>query len=211
MQLMIIQDSDRLKIGSIAAFVGMELANGYKIVKVNNKSAIARSAVPEAIAEHQRHTEKFFDPTSIFYTEAIAWGFPGKAGVDRRAESLAAFVRRFERGKLVYQQHQEHKYISPIVDSIEQAGYDFAKEVLAQKQLAISNSLVAQLETAEGEDSKKFMLTFEISTPTSDYKMFRTFETESENLARDEAIEMEWQLMQTENTKVLFEKLESCE
>ena len=35
MQLMIIQDSDRLKIGSIAAFVGMELANGYKIVKVN--------------------------------------------------------------------------------------------------------------------------------------------------------------------------------
>ena len=119
-------------------------------------------------------------------------------------------MRRFERGELVYQQHQEHKYISPIVDSIEQVGYDFAKEVLAQKQLAISNSLVAQLETAEGEDSKKFVLTFEISTPTSDYKMFRTFGTESENLARDEAIEMEWQLC-NENTKVLFEKLESCQ
>ena len=182
-----------------------------KLLKSTIKVRLRGAQRTSAIAEHQRHTEKFFDPTSIFYTEAIAWGFPGKAGVDRRAESLAAFVRRFERGKLVYQQRQEHKYISSIVDSIEQAGYDFAKEVLAQKQLAISNSLVAQLETAEGEDSKKFVLTFELSTPTSDYKMFRTFETESENLARDEAIEMEWQLMQTENTKVLFEKMESCE
>ena len=35
MQLMVIQDSDRTKIGSIAAQVGMELSNGYKIVKVN--------------------------------------------------------------------------------------------------------------------------------------------------------------------------------
>ena len=50
MQLMVIQDSDRTKIGSIAAHVGMELANGLKIVKVNEKSVIARSAVPEAIA-----------------------------------------------------------------------------------------------------------------------------------------------------------------
>ena len=100
MQLMVIQDSDRLKIGMIAAHVGMELANGYKIVKVNEKSVIARSAVLEAIAEHDGHTEKFFDPTSIFYTEAIAWGFPGKIGVDERAEELAARVRNFERGIL---------------------------------------------------------------------------------------------------------------
>lgn len=37
MQLMVIQDSDRLKIGSISAQVGMELANGYKVVKVTKK------------------------------------------------------------------------------------------------------------------------------------------------------------------------------
>jgi len=43
MQLMVIQDSDNLKIGEIAAFVGIELANGYKVVKVNDKSAIART------------------------------------------------------------------------------------------------------------------------------------------------------------------------
>ena len=132
MQLMVIQDSDRTKIGSIAALVGMELANGYKVVKVNDKSAIA---------EHDGHTEKFFDPTLIFYTEARTWGFQGKAGVYGRAENLAAFVRRFERGEKAYQQHQEHKDTSPVVDSIEQAGYDFAKEVLAQRNLAIAELL----------------------------------------------------------------------
>ncbi len=74
MQLMVIQDSDNLKIGSIAAQVGMKLANGYKVVKscagklpraelyvkVNDKSAIARSAVPEAIAEHDGHAREVF-------------------------------------------------------------------------------------------------------------------------------------------------------
>lgn len=201
MQLIVIQDSDRLGIGKIDAQVGMELANGYLIVKVNHKSAIA---------EHDGYSEKFFDPTSIFYTEARAWGFPGKFGVDKRAEEQAATVRNFERGELAYKQYHDYGYVVSLGDAIEQAGFDFAKELQAQRQLAISNSLVAQLETAEGEDSKKFMLTFEISTPTSDYKMFRTFDTESENLARDEAIEMEWQLC-NENTKVLFEKLESCQ
>ena len=90
MQLMVIQDSDRTKIGEIEAQAGMELANGYKVVKVNDKSAIA---------EHDGHSEKFFDPTSIFYTEAIAWGFSEKAGVDGRAENLAASVRKFNRGE----------------------------------------------------------------------------------------------------------------
>lgn len=201
MRLMVIQDSDRTKIGSIAAQVGMELANGYKVVKVNDKSAIA---------EHDGHSEKFFDPTSIFYTEAKSWGFSAKAGVDGRAENLAASVRKFNRGEEAYQKFQEYGCVLQLFDPLEKAGYDFAKEVFAQRQSAISNSLVAQLETAEGEVSTNFLLTFEVETPTSEYKMFRTFETESENLARDEAMEMEWQLC-SENAKVLFEKLEACE
>ncbi len=90
MQLMVIQDSDRTGIGRIDAQVGMELANGYKIVKVNDKSAIG---------EHDGHTEKFFDPTSISILRQIAWGFFINAGVDGQAESLAASVRRFNRGE----------------------------------------------------------------------------------------------------------------
>ena len=130
MQLMVIQDSDRTKIGSIAALVGMELANGYKVVKVNDKSAIAVS--------RSRHTEKFFDPTSIFYTEAIAWGFPENHSVNRQAEELAATLRKFERGERAYKQYHEHEYILPLCDHIEQAGYDFAKEVQAKRELAIA-------------------------------------------------------------------------
>ena len=198
MQLMVIQDSDRLKIGNLDAQVGMELANGYKIVKVNSKSAIAK---------RDNHTEKFFDPTSIFYTEAVNWGIAGKAGVDGRAEGLAAVVRKFNRGEEAYQKFQEYGYTLQLLDPIEEAGYNFAKEVEEKRQLAISNYLVGELKTTEGEDSKKFVLTFEVSTSTSDYKMFRTFETESENLARDEAVEMEWQLCSA-TTKVLFAKLE---
>lgn len=199
MQLMVIQDSDLTGIGRIDAQVGIELANGYKIVKVNGKSVIA---------ERDNHTEKFFDPISIYYTEAVNWGFAGKAGVDGRAEGLAAVVRKFNRGEEAYQKFQEYGYPLQLFDPIEEAGYNFAKEVEQKRQLAISNYLVGELKTTEGEDSKKFLLTFEVSTPTSDYKMFRTFETESEKKARDEALEVEWQLSHKE-LKVLFAKLEA--
>ena len=129
MQLRVIQDSDRTGIGRIAALVGMELANGYKIVKVNDKSAIA---------EHDGHSEKFFDPTSIFYTEAIAWGFPEKAGVNERAENLAAFVRRFERGIEAYRKFQEYGRVVPLNEPLEKAGYDFAKDVQVLRKSAIT-------------------------------------------------------------------------
>ena len=136
MQLMVIQDSDNLKIGEIAASKGMELANGYKVVKVNDKSAIAVS--------RGRHTEKFFDPTSIFYTEAIAWGFPENHGVNRQAEELAATWRKFERGEQAYKQYQEYEYILPLCDLLEQAGYDFAKKVQVQRESTIRELLSAR-------------------------------------------------------------------
>jgi hypothetical protein len=136
MQLMVIQDSDNLKIGEIAASKGMELANGYKVVKVNDKSAIAVS--------RGRHTEKFFDPTSIFYTEAIAWRFPENHSVNRQAEELAATLRKFERGEQAYKQHHEHEYILPLCDLIEQAGYDFAKKVQVQRESTIRELLEAK-------------------------------------------------------------------
>lgn len=53
----------------------------------------------------------------------------------------------------------------------------------------------------------KYKLIFDVTTPTSEYKMFRVFQTESENLARDEALQMEWELCHI-NAKVLFEKVE---
>ncbi len=198
---MVIQDSDLTGIGRIDAQVGIELANGYKIVKVNGKSVIA---------ERDNHTEKFFDPISIYYTEAVNWGFAGKAGVDGRAEGLAAVVRKFNRGEIAYQQYLERGFISLLSDRIEKAGYDFAKETMGLREVAISNSLLAEVEEIEEvENSKKFLLTFEVSTSTSDYEMFRTFETESEKKARDEALEVEWQLSH-KNAKVLFAKLETC-
>jgi len=136
MQLRVIQDSDRLKIGMIAAHVGMELANGYKIVKVNEKSVFA---------EHLGHTEKFFDPTSIFYTEATAWGFLGKAGVDGRAENLAASMRRFERGELVYKQYHENGGVVSLSDATEQAGFNFAKDVQVLRESAITLAIARSI------------------------------------------------------------------
>ncbi len=136
MQLMVIQDSDRLGIGRIAAQVGMELANGYKVVKVNDKSAIA---------EYDGHSEKFFDPTSIFYTEAKSWGFLGKAGLDGRAENLAASVRKFERGIEAYQKFQEYGRVLPLNDPLEKAGYDFAKDVQVLRKSAITLAIAKSI------------------------------------------------------------------
>lgn len=133
MQLMVIQDSDRLKIGSMAAQVGMELANGYRISKVNDKSVIGQC---------DGHTEKFFDPTSIYYTEAVRWGFTSLV-VDEKAENSAALVRKFRDGESAHRQYVEYGYAPPISDRIEEAGYDFAKLVQKQRELAI-----AQLEKA---------------------------------------------------------------
>lgn len=136
MQLMVIQDSVRTGIGRIDAQVGMELANGYKIVKVNDKSAIA---------EHDGHSEKFFDPTSIFYTEAIAWGFSGKAGVDGRAENLAASVRKFNHGEEAYQKFQEYGCTLPLNDPLEKVGYDFAKVVQEMREAAITLAIARSI------------------------------------------------------------------
>ena len=134
MQLMVIQDSDRLKIGSMAAQVGMELANGYRISKVNDKSVIGQC---------DGHTEKFFDPTSIYYTEAVCWGYTG-ATVDKKAENEAAIVRKFRHGEAAHRQYIEYGYAPPISNSIEAAGFDFAKEVQANRELAIAELLEAQ-------------------------------------------------------------------
>lgn len=133
MQLMVIQDSDRLKIGSIAAQVGMELANGYRISKVNDKSVIGQC---------DGHTEKFFDPTSIYYTEAVRWGNTCTA-VDKKAEDEAAIVRKFRHGESAYRQYVEYGYAPALSDRIEEAGYSFAKQVETHRQIAI-----AQLEKA---------------------------------------------------------------
>ena len=132
----VFQDSDRLKIGNLDAQVGMELANGYKIVKVNSKSAIAK---------RDNHTEKFFDPTSIFYTEAIAWGFSGKAGIDGQAENLAAKVRNFERGIEAYQKFQEYGCVLPLNEPLEKAGYDFAKDVQVLRKSAITLAIAKSI------------------------------------------------------------------
>ncbi len=126
----------RTKIGEIEAQAGMELANGCKVVKVNDKSVIA---------EHDGHSEKFFDPTSIFYTEAKSWGFSAKAGVDRRAENLAASVRKFNRGIEAYQKFQEYGYTLPLNDPLEKAGYDFAKVVQEMREAAITLAIAKSI------------------------------------------------------------------
>lgn len=124
MHLKVITDSDRSGIGTIDAQVGMELANGYTISKVHEKSVIGQC---------KGHTEKFFAPTSIFYSEAICWGFSNCA-VDKQAENLAALTRKFRQGESVYQQYVEYSYAPALSDRIEEAGYSFAKQVEAHRQ-----------------------------------------------------------------------------
>lgn len=134
MQLKVITDSDRSGIGTIDAQIGMELANGYTISKVHEKSVVA---------ECKGHTDKFFAPTSIFYTEAVQWGFSHPA-VDTQVENLAALTRKFKQGESAYQQYIDYGYAPILSNRIEQAGYSFAQQVQADRLRAI-----AQLEKAE--------------------------------------------------------------
>lgn len=136
MQLKVIQDSDHLSIGTIEAQVGMRLANSYKISKVNAKSVVAFN---------NGHTDKFFAPISIYYTEAVRWDF-NHPDVDEQAENLAALTRKFTRGESAYQQYMEYGYAPGLIDRIEEAGFDFAEQVQRMRQQAI-----AQLEKAVQE------------------------------------------------------------
>lgn len=131
MQLRVIKDTNNKgigKLGRIDAQVGMELANGYTVVKVNEKSIIA---------EHNGYKEKFFIATSIYYTEAICWGFTGSV-VNHQAEQKAAIARNFERGEAIFQRHYEQNITLLLDDAVERAGYEFAKKVQVQRQLAIT-------------------------------------------------------------------------
>lgn len=131
---MVIQDTNNEGIGEIEAQVGMELADGYKIIKVNNKNVIA---------ERDNHTEKFFHPTSICYTEATAWGFTCFK-VNDQTEQLAAIKKKFTHGERKFKLYHENGYVLPLGDRIEQAGYDFAEEMQVQRELAIAELLEAQ-------------------------------------------------------------------
>ncbi len=131
MQLRVIKDTNNEgigKLGRIDAQIGMELANGYTIVKVNEKSIIA---------EHNGYKEKFFIATSIYYTEAICWGFTCSV-VNHRAEKKAAIARNFQRGEAIFGQHYEQNITLSLDDAVERAGYEFAKEVQVQRRLAIA-------------------------------------------------------------------------
>jgi len=127
MQLRVIQDSNNLGIGKIDAQVGMKLANGYKIVKVHNKSIIG---------ENHSYTDKLFSPTSIYYTEAVHWGF-NCAAVDNQTEQLAAIRKIFTRGEGKFRQFSENGYVMPLCDRLEVAGYEFAKEMQANREAAV--------------------------------------------------------------------------
>ena len=94
MQLRVIQDSNNIGIGEIDAQVGMKLANGYKVVKVHNKSIIG---------ENHSYTDKLFSPISIYYTEAARWGFTC-SNVDNQTEQLAAIRKIFARGEGKFRQ-----------------------------------------------------------------------------------------------------------
>ena len=101
MQLRVIQDSNNIGIGKSDAQVGMKLANGYKIVKVHNKSIIG---------ENHSYTDKLFSPTSIYYTEAVRWGFTC-SDVNDQSEQLAAINKIFARGEGKFRQFSDNGYI----------------------------------------------------------------------------------------------------
>lgn len=140
MQLRVITDSDRTCLGIIEAQVGIRLANGYTISKVHPKSVVA---------ECNGHTDKFFPPESIFYTEAVRWGFSHPT-VDENAENEAAITRKFRHGEAAHQQYINYGYAPALADGIEEAGFAFAKLVEAHRKSAI-----AQLEEAGVEVNAK--------------------------------------------------------
>ena len=134
MQLMVIQDSDRTGIGNIDAQVGMKLANGYTVVKINDKSIIG---------ENHSHTDKLFSPISIYYTQAARWGFTC-SDIDDQTEQLAAINKIFGHGERKFRLYHENGYVLPLSDRLEQAGYDFAKEMQAHRELVIRELLEAK-------------------------------------------------------------------
>ena len=143
MQLRVIKDTNNEgigKLGRIDAIVGMELANGYTVIKVNNKSVIA---------ELDGYKEKFFIATSIYYAEATRWGFTCSV-VDHQTENKAAIAREFERGEAIFQQHYEQNITLLLEDAVKRAGYEFAKKMQVQRELEIAKLL----EVKEALDSK---------------------------------------------------------
>lgn len=137
MQLRVIKDSNNEgigKLGRIDAIVGMELANGYTVVKVNEKSVIA---------ELDGYKEGFFPVTSIYYTEATRWGFTCSA-VNNQVEKKAAIARNFERGEAIFGQHYKQNITLSLDDAAKSAGYEFAKKMQAKRELAIAELLEAQ-------------------------------------------------------------------
>lgn len=117
MQLKVITDTDRLSVGTIEVKVGMRLANGYKVSKVHTKSIVG---------ECNGHTDKFFPPESIFYTEAAHWGFSHPT-VDAPGENLAAITRKFRYGEAAHQQYVTYGYAPTLADGVEEAGYSERK------------------------------------------------------------------------------------
>lgn len=137
MQLRIIKDTNNEgigKLGRIDAQVGMELASGYTVVKVNEKSVIA---------ELDGYKEKFFPITSIYYTEATRWGFTCSA-VNHQVEKKAAIARNFERGEAILGQHYEQNITLSLDDAVKRAGYEFALKVQVQRELTITKLLEAK-------------------------------------------------------------------
>jgi len=130
MYLNVISDSDRTGIGTIDPQVGMKLANGYKITKVNSQSIVG---------ECNGHIDKFFPHVSIYYTEATCWGF-NHPDIDKQFENLAALTRKFRHGESAYQQYVNYGYTPALSDFLEQAGYSFAKRVQAQREVAIAEA-----------------------------------------------------------------------
>ena len=127
MQLRVIQDSDNLGVGNIDAQVGMKLANGYTVVKINDKSIIG---------ENHAHTDKLFSPISIYYTQAADWGFTC-SDVDDQTEQLAAINKIFGHGERKFRLYHQNGYVLPLSDRIEQAGYNFAKEMQANRETVV--------------------------------------------------------------------------
>lgn len=106
----------------------MKLANGYKISKVHQESVVG---------ECNGHTDKFFPPESIYYTEAVRWGF-SHPSVDEQVENLAAITRKFRQGEAAHQQYLDYGYVPSLSNCIESAGYNFAEQVQAERLKAIA-------------------------------------------------------------------------
>ncbi len=130
MQLNVLRDSNSLLLGYISPVVGMYIVDNHKIVKVNSETIKVESVFGNT---------HLFDSASIWYSSAIAFGYPQIYSDDKEIES--SHKRRFCEGEQLFKDAKRKGCDKPpIIDSdpFIREGWKFSQTVQNLRDLAIA-------------------------------------------------------------------------